>query len=726
MPTKLVVGLAQSERKYGLSKNNNLKEVINLFKNKNIKNLDTSLEYKNSHILLENINLEIYNLSIKLPKISNRKNLRSKIITLIEDIFTKYKIKSFETLILHDPLLPLEKEWESIHKLLLNYKKSKKIDKIGVSVYNKLELENILKVFKPDLVQFPYNIFNQNFDNIYLKSLKKKGIELHARSIFLQGLLLLKKEKIPKFFSIWDDHLKKYSNILKNNNINPVDFNLNFVFKNRLIDKVVIGFSDKNQFKSVLEKIKNFKSNNKFNKFYQDLDIDDKLINDPRFWPKFKNIKIRKYKIYEKWIKNKNVINEGVGLLSKRPDQFLPVGWPTYYSKAKGCFIWDEYGKKYLDFSLMGVGTNILGYADKDVNKVSINKIKSSNSSTLISSDEVNLAKELISAHPWSGKTIFARTGGEANAVALRIARLSNKKKEVAVCGYHGWHDWYLAANMKKDNLKEIHLEGLNPDGVPNVLGNYVHPFKFNDLKGFKNLIKKNLNIGIVFMEVERNLKLNITFLKEIRKICTKKKIILIFDECSSGFREVYGGLHMKYKVYPDIAVFGKSIANGIPLTAILGKKEVMDNAKNSFISSTFWSDTLAPAAGLATLNKMKKIKSWKEITNTGRKIKKAWKLLSKKYDLKIEIKGIDPMPTFDFVSKKNLYYKNFVTQEFLKKEILASNTIYCCTHHSKYLNEYLKVLDKIFFKISKFEKDINIKNYLEFPISSAGFDRLN
>ena len=182
----------------------------------------------------------------------------------------------------------------------------------------------------------------------------------------------------------------------------------------------------------------------------------------------------------------------------------------------------------------------------------------------------------------------------------------------------------------------------------------------------------------------------------------------------------------MKYKVYPDLAVFGKSIANGIPLTVVLGKKEVMDNAENSFISSTFWSDTLAPAAGLATLNKMKKIKSWKKISITGRKIKKAWKLLSKKHDLKIEIKGIDPMPTFDFVSRKNLYYKNFVTQEFLKKGILASNTIYCCIYHDKYLKTYLKTLDKIFFKISEFEKNLSVSDFLKFPVSSVGFDRLN
>ena len=724
MIDKISIGLAQSKKSYGLNKNNKIQEVLKELNNQDITSLDTSLSYNGSYNYLKVINLNEYNLSIKFPKISNRKNLKKKVKELIEEIFIKYNIKKFDTLLLHDPLLPLEKDWKIVEKILIDYKLKKKIKNIGVSVYSKYELENILKVFNPDVVQFPLNIFFQSFDEAYLKKLKKLKIKLHARSIFLQGLLTMQKSKIPIFFDIWKDHLNRYHEIINDNKFDLIDFNLNFILSKKILDKVIIGFSDSKQFLQVLNKIKRFKINKRYTEFYKELAINDKLINDPRFWPSNKDIV--SFKTYKKWINNKKIINGGVGLLSKRPDLYLPVGWPTYYSKAQGCFIWSEDGKKYLDFSLMGVGTNILGYADKDVNKVSINKIKSSNSSTLISSDEVNLAKELISAHPWSGKTVFARTGGEANAVALRIARLSNKKKEVAVCGYHGWHDWYLAANIKKDNLKEIHLEGLNPDGVPSVLGNYVHPFKFNDLKAFKNLLKKNINIGIVFMEVERNLKLNINFLKEIRQICTKKKIILIFDECSSGFREVYGGLHMKYKVYPDLAVFGKSIANGIPLTVVLGKKEVMDNAENSFISSTFWSDTLAPAAGLATLNKMKKIKSWKKISNTGRKIKKAWKLLSKKHDLKIEIKGIDPMPTFDFVSRKNLYYKNFVTQEFLKKGILASNTIYCCIYHAKYLKTYLKTLDKIFLKISEFEKNLSISDFLKYPISSVGFDRLN
>jgi aryl-alcohol dehydrogenase-like predicted oxidoreductase len=427
MINKISIGLAQSEKGYGLNQNNKIQEVLKELNNHDIVNLDTSLSYNSSYNYLKDKNLNNYNLSIKLPKISNRKNLKNKIIQSLEEIFIKYNIKKFDTLLLHDPLLPLESEWKSVKKILFDYKKKKKIKNIGVSVYNKHELENILKVFKPDVVQFPLNIFFQSFDERYLRKLKKLKIKLHARSIFLQGLLIMQKSKIPIFFDIWKNHLARYHKIIRDNKFDIINFNLNFILNQKILDKVVIGFSDRKQFLQIINIIKRFKENKIYQKFYKELAINDKLINDPRFWPRNKD-KIS-FKTYKKWINNKKIINGGVGLLSKRPDLYLPVGWPTYYSKAKGCFIWDEYGKKYLDFSLMGVGTNILGYADKDVNKVSINKIKSSNSSTLISSDEVNLAKELISAHPWSGKTVFARTGGEANAVALRIARLSNKKK---------------------------------------------------------------------------------------------------------------------------------------------------------------------------------------------------------------------------------------------------------------------------------------------------------
>ena len=310
-------------------------------------------------------------------------------------------------------------------------------------------------------------------------------------------------------------------------------------------------------------------------------------------------------------------------LLSKRPQLFLPNQWPTYFKKAKGCKIWGIDNNEYLDVSLMGVGTNILGYSHTEVDNAVRKVIDKGNMSTLNCPEEVYLSEKLIKLHPWSEMVKLTRSGGEANAVAIRIARAAVKKDKVAICGYHGWHDWYLAANLKnKDKLKRHLLPDLEINGVPKSLRNSTFTFEYNNLEQFKKLIKKH-DIGVVKMEVSRNQKPKNNFLKEIRKITESKGIVLIFDECTSGFRENHGGLHLKYNVIPDIAIFGKALGNGYAINAIVGKKEFMNHAQSTFISSTFWTERIGPTAALKTLDVMKKIKSWKFITEQGAKVKK-------------------------------------------------------------------------------------------------------
>ena len=355
------------------------------------------------------------------------------------------------------------------------------------------------------------------------------------------------------------------------------------------------------------------------------------------------------------WKKAKKIIPGGNMLLSKRPEMFLPNKWPAYFSKSKGCFVWDLDNKKYIDVSLMGVGTNILGYAnsliDRKVNEV----IKKGNLTTLNCPEEVELAKKLVSMHPWDGMAKFARTGGEACSIAIRISRAYTKKETVLACGYHGWHDWYLASNLEnKENLNKHLLNKTAIRGVPANLKNTIKLFEYNKLKDFKEIIKNNKNISTVIMEVSRNFLPTKNFLEEIRRVTLKKKIVLIFDECTSGFRETFGGLHKKYKVYPDIALYGKALGNGYPITAIVGKKEIMQSAQNTFISSTFWTDRVGPTAALATLDRMKKIKSWVIITKKGKKIKEAWRKIFKKYNLKVEITGINALPAFKFLSNRH------------------------------------------------------------------------
>ena len=228
-------------------------------------------------------------------------------------------------------------------------------------------------------------------------------------------------------------------------------------------------------------------------------------------------------------------------------------------------------------------------------------------------------------------------------------------------------------------------------------------------------------------MEVERSIPPKIGFLEAVREICDKEKIILIFDECTSGFRETFGGIHKKYGVSPDIAIFGKALGNGYAITSIIGRSSVMESAQSTFISSTFWTERIGPSAALKTLEIMEKERSWEQITLKGEKLRNIWSDLAAKHNLKIEINGIKALSGFNFKSTNNREYKNLITQEMLKKGFLASTTCYLSTaHNSKVFERYANCLDDVFKLISKCENGYNINEMLKYPLSHIGFERLN
>ena len=446
--------------------------------------------------------------------------------------------------------------------------------------------------------------------------------------------------------------------------------------------------------------------------------IKDKLINN-------KKIKQTKMNKGEKvWKKAKEIIPDGNMFYSKRPELFLKKGWPIYYSKAKGCYIWDLENNKYLDCSYMGIGTNALGYRNKHIDNKVKEAINSSNMSTLNCYEEVKLAKKLIDLHKWAGGVKFARTGGEANLIALRIARAYNQKSKVAFCGYHGWHDWYLSSNLKnKSNLNQHLFSNLNIDGVPSYLKNLAFSFQYNDLTNFKKILKKEKNIGILIMEVKRNFEPKNNFLKKIRNICDKENIVLIFDECTTGFRETFGGLHTRYGINPDIVVYGKAIGNGYAINPIVGKKKIMECAKKSFISSTFWSDKIGYVAALETINQMKIKKSWKKIKQKGIKIKKSWRRIFNKHKIKADIIGLDSLPTFIF-KKNHKLKKTFITLKFLNNKILATNSIYISLAHTdKIINLYLREFEKIIIELNAQK---NLYDEVGCYLAEDTFKRLN
>ena len=422
----------------------------------------------------------------------------------------------------------------------------------------------------------------------------------------------------------------------------------------------------------------------------------------------------------------KKVIPGGNMLLSKRPEMFLPEKWPSYFSKAKECFVWDLDGNKYIDMSIMGIGTNTLGYGDPRVDEAVRKNLHNGNMSTLNCPEEVYLAEKLIEMHPWADMAKFARSGGEANAIAIRIARAASGKDNVAICGYHGWHDWYLSANIGNDGLSDHLLPGLSPAGVPKNLKDSVFPFNYNDFDTLKKIVNEN-NIGVIKMEVFRNIEPVDNFLDKVRNLANSKNIVLIFDECTSGFRETFGGLHKKYNVEPDMAMFGKALGNGHAITSVIGKRSIMDAAQSTFISSTFWTERVGPTAALKTLEVMQEVSSWEQITNTGKIIRKGLKELASIHNISITSWGLDALTGYTFNSKNANLYKTFVTQEMLKKGFLASNSVYVCTkHNNEIVNCFLDALDPIFKIIKECEDGKDINEFLESPECHSGFARLN
>jgi glutamate-1-semialdehyde aminotransferase/spore coat polysaccharide biosynthesis protein SpsF (cytidylyltransferase family) len=423
----------------------------------------------------------------------------------------------------------------------------------------------------------------------------------------------------------------------------------------------------------------------------------------------------------------KKLIPGGTMLLSKRPEMFLPDQWPSYFSKAKGCRVWDLDGNEFIDMSIMGVGTNTLGYGHPEVDEAVRKVIDQGNMSTFNCPEEVYLAERLVNLHPWADMARFARTGGEANAIAIRIARAAAEKNKVAICGYHGWHDWYLAANLGDESSLDGHLlPGLEPKGVPRELKGTVLPFAYNDFESLEKLVQE-YDIGVIKMEVSRSEEPEASFLESIRQLVTEKDIVLIFDECTSGFRETFGGLHKKYGVEPDMAVFGKTLGNGYAITAAIGRREIMEAAQSTFISSTFWTERIGPTAALKTLEVMEREKSWEKITNTGKTIGKRWQALAEKYELQIEIGGLPALVNFNIPVDNWLKYKTLITQEMLKKGFLAANSVYVCTEHTnEIIDEYFEYLDPVIATVSDCENGRNVDVLLEGPVCHSGFKRLN
>lgn len=425
----------------------------------------------------------------------------------------------------------------------------------------------------------------------------------------------------------------------------------------------------------------------------------------------------------------KELIPGGTQLLSKRPELFLPDQWPSYYSKSKGGNIWDLDGNKYEDFVTMGIGACVLGYANDTIDNAVVEALRKGNMTSLNVPEEVELAEKLIEIHPWADMVRYARSGGEAMTVAVRIARAYSGKDKIMFCGYHGWHDWYLAANLNEDKALDGHLlPGLEPKGVPRALTGTAMPFKFNDLEDFNAVLQKNRDaVGVIVLEIIRNDEPMPQFLKAISTAAKENGIVFIVDEITSGWRLNYGGAHLLYDVDPDIAVFGKTTSNGYPFGAIIGKRSTMQAAQETFISSTYWTDRIGTVAALATIKEMKRLDISSHLTRIGRIVQDGWRELLLEFNIPHIIFGIPPLSHFGFLHEDAQILKTFFTQEMLKKGYLASTVLYTSLGHSdESVQKYLFACREVFCKIEDLMKQGNTKDILSGPVSHAGFKRLN
>lgn len=416
-------------------------------------------------------------------------------------------------------------------------------------------------------------------------------------------------------------------------------------------------------------------------------------------------------------------------LLSKRPDQFSLGVWPGYYSKALGAEVWDLDGNKYLDMSIGGIGANVLGYGDPEVDEAVRNAVSSGVSSSLNCPEEVELAELLCEIHPWADKVRFSRTGGESMAIAVRLARAATGRDEVAFCGYHGWHDWYLAANVgTEDALGDHLLKGLDPAGVPKALAGTAHPFRYNRLEELEAIVaKRGQSLAAVVMEPIRNEDPAPGFLEGCKRLAHSVGAVLVIDEISSGFRLNSGGAHLTFGLEPDVAVFSKALGNGYAIGAVIGRESVMDAAQKSFISSTCWTERIGPAAALAMVRKHRRVDAGKHLVALGKSVQAGWGRLGARHGLQLDIGGIAPLSHFSFLGEGSLSRKALWVQCMLDKGFLAGSSFYSMFAHTLvHVEAYLAAADQAFATIASAKTVGEVERMLRGKPSVAGFKRLN
>jgi len=424
----------------------------------------------------------------------------------------------------------------------------------------------------------------------------------------------------------------------------------------------------------------------------------------------------------------KVLIPGGTQLLSKRPEMFLPERWPSYYARAQGVEVTDLDGNLYVDMSIMGVGACVLGYADPDVDRAAIAAINRGVMCTLNAPEEVELAELLCELHPWAQMVRYARTGGEAMSIAVRIARAHTRRDTVALCGYHGWTDWYLAANLGEEGALDGHLlPGLDPAGVPRPLRGTALTFHYNRLDQLEAIVDAEQgNLAAIVMEPQRGHKPAPGFLEAVRDIATEIGAVLLFDEITTGFRMTTGGIHLLLGVDPDMAVLAKAMANGYAMAAVIGTERVMQAAQSTFISSTNWTERIGPAAALATIRKYRRENVAQHLIDIGQRTMRGWERAAEETGIKLHTSGLPSLCHFGLDYQDELALTTLFTQTMLDKGYLAwSQFKPSYAHQVHHVEAYLEAVKEVFAVLAEAIEKGDVASRLKGPVARRGFYRL-
>lgn len=422
------------------------------------------------------------------------------------------------------------------------------------------------------------------------------------------------------------------------------------------------------------------------------------------------------------------VMPMGVQLLSKRPQLYAPDQWPPYYDEARGCELIDHDGRRLVDMTTTGIGACLLGFADPDVSAAVHRRVTLGSMSTLNCPDEVALADRLIAMHPWADAARFARTGGEALSMAARIARASTGRDHIAVCGYHGWSDWYLAANLSADAALDQHLlPGLEARGVPRGLTGTTHAFRYNQVDELEQIVKQHgKQLAAVVMEPTRSAPPADGFFAQIRGLCDECGARLVIDEVTTGFRLRSGGVHLDYGVDPDLAVFAKSLGNGHPIAAVIGRDETMRHAARSFISSTYWTEGVGYAAALATLDKFDRIDVPTHVERIGNRFREGLRALASRYHVPLTISGYPSLTYLGFDHADNMALTTLFTAQMLQRGYLAGASFYpSLAHQPEHVDAFLASAEPVFAELGEAAQRGDAADRIGGPIRQLPFARL-